>query len=88
LIKGALRPNRPNRRMAVLDPTLGPPEAPAFLTPEARHEWNRQAPALFKAGLLTRVDGAVLAAYCVSFVRWSEAELLLADRRQICWFLR
>jgi P27 family predicted phage terminase small subunit len=65
--------------MAEVNPALGPPEAPTFLSAAARQEWDRVCPLLFAAGLLTHVDGAVLAAYCVSFARWREAEQLLAD---------
>lgn len=37
---------------------------PKHLDAEARAEWGRVAPALKKLGLLSRVDGPALAAYC------------------------
>jgi P27 family predicted phage terminase small subunit len=79
LIRGSVRSNRPNRRMAAINPALGPPQPPTFLSAAARQEWERVCPLLFKAGLLTAIDGALLAAYCMSFARWREAEQLLAQ---------
>ena len=49
-------------------------EAPAFLTAEARAEWDRVAPELSNNGLLAGVDRMALAGYCQSYARWVEAE--------------
>jgi P27 family predicted phage terminase small subunit len=43
------------------------------LTAEALEEWNRVAPALFTAGVLTIADRAALAAYCQAWADWIEA---------------
>jgi len=50
------------------------PSCPKFLNQAARKEWRRVAGRLHKAGLLTYVDGALLAAYCQAYGRWAEAE--------------
>jgi len=58
---------------ALLDDVVRPPVAipavPAFLDVEARAEWQRLAPHLQSLGLVTELDLAMLAAYCVA---WSE----------------
>ena len=47
--------------------------APRFLDREARREWRRVAPALFKLGLLTELDRGPLAAYCQAFSTFIQA---------------
>jgi P27 family predicted phage terminase small subunit len=54
-----------------LDPAL--PEPPRELTPLALDEWNRLAPELFRAGILTDADRGALAAYCQSWGDWVNA---------------
>jgi P27 family predicted phage terminase small subunit len=54
-----------------------PPERPAWLTGEARREWDRIVPELDRLGLLTVVDRAALAGYCQSYSRWVQAERVL-----------
>jgi len=55
-------------------PDASIPDCPAFVKGEARKEWKRIVPELEKLGLLTRIDMAGLAAYCVAFGRWADAE--------------
>lgn len=50
------------------------PRRPAVLTGEARLEWERQAPRLFRMGVLTEVDGTALTLYCQAYKRWLQAE--------------
>jgi P27 family predicted phage terminase small subunit len=52
----------------------GVPTCPRWIIGDARKEWNRISKELIAIGLLTSVDRAALAAYCVSYGRWSEAE--------------
>ena len=47
-------------------PEIALPPAPDHLDPVARKEWDRVAPELFALGVLSRLDVAVLAAYCCS----------------------
>ncbi len=58
----------------------GTPKVPAHLPKEARAEWRRVVAELAASGLLTKADRAMLAAYCVVYARWAEAEKELAAR--------
>ena len=55
-------------------PPDGIPDCPEFLNDEARAEWFRTAKVLTDMGLLTVADRSALAAYCVSYARWVQAE--------------
>lgn len=55
-------------------PIVEAPLCPEHLTAEARTEWDRIVPQLLKLGLLTQVDAVSLAAYCVLYARWCDAE--------------
>jgi P27 family predicted phage terminase small subunit len=50
------------------------PEPPDVLSADARDEWNRVAPELYRVGLLTSLDRSALAAYCQVYGRWVQAE--------------
>jgi len=50
------------------------PKPPALLKGEALREWKRITPQLAAVGILTRLDLAVLAAYCQAWARWLDAE--------------
>lgn len=56
------------------EPAHKMPRRPALLTGEALAEWNRQAPRLFAMKVITEVDSAVMALYCVNWSRWVAAE--------------
>lgn len=58
-------------------PTAGAPSCPDHVTGAARAEWERIAPELLTAGLLTKIDRAALAGYCTAYGRWVEAETAL-----------
>ena len=55
-------------------PPAQAPEIPAHLNEEARAEWGRMSEILLRIGLLTSIDRAAFAAYCVAWSRWVEAE--------------
>ncbi len=55
-------------------PRVKLPPCPAHLTKSARAEWRRMGKELLALGVLTTVDRAALAAYCVAYARWAEAE--------------
>ncbi len=59
------------------------PRPPAHLDVVARSEWRRVAPKLFAIGLLTPVDRSALAAYCVAYSKWVEAERAIRDRGMV-----
>ena len=50
------------------------PTKPPHLSVIASQEWDRIAPQLYTAGLLTSIDLAALSTYCQAFGRWVEAE--------------
>ena len=52
----------------------GTPACPSWLGKEAKAEWKRILPALVELNLIGKVDRAALAAYCVSFATFREAE--------------
>lgn len=54
------------------DPSV--PECPEWLLDDAKEEWFRIAPELYKLRLLTRLDRVALAAYCQSYAKWKQAE--------------
>lgn len=47
---------------------------PRWLPAEARKEWRRVAKLLVSQRVATAADRAALAAYCVSYARWQQAE--------------
>jgi P27 family predicted phage terminase small subunit len=49
------------------------PGPPTRLKDEARDEWNRIAPELFRLGLLTQADIRTLALYCDAYGEWCDA---------------
>ena len=53
-------------------------ECPAFLTPEARREWRRIAPAAEARGLLDDVSSGVFATYCEAWSSFVELQKLSA----------
>jgi P27 family predicted phage terminase small subunit len=77
-----LRGNPSKRRLyRGLEPEC-PPEVPAcpdFLIGYACDEWHRVSPGLHALGLLSVLDVQPLAAYCMAYHRWREAEELLAE---------
>lgn len=50
------------------------PNMPSHLDTEARKEWKRISVELEKLGLVSLIDRAALAVYCVAYSRWAKAE--------------
>lgn len=57
----------------------GLPEPPDHLDAEALLEWHRVIADLGVAGLITRPDRGILAAYCCAYSRWRLAEQKIAS---------
>lgn len=55
-------------------PEVLAPEPPSHLNARAIAEWNRVAPLLLAMNALCEIDRAALAAYCVAYARWADAE--------------
>lgn len=71
-----LRGNPGKRPLNDHEPALktGKPHAPKELAGLAKREWDRVAKMLHDVGLLTTVDRAALASYCIAWQRLVEAE--------------
>jgi P27 family predicted phage terminase small subunit len=54
------------------------PDPPDHLDDVARKEWARITELLSQLGLIAQLDMAGIAAYCVSFSRWADAERRVA----------
>jgi len=52
---------------------------PRWLPDEAKRAWRIVAPELRRLGLLTVVDALQLAAYCMAYARWRQANELLEE---------
>jgi P27 family predicted phage terminase small subunit len=77
VIEGNPGKRRLNKREPRPDPAI--PEAPEGLEGEALEEWGKVAPELYRLGVLSRLDKAVLAAYCHAYARYMAAERILAE---------
>lgn len=75
-----LQGNPGHRALPENEPELPPGagEPPDHLDAVAREEWDRVAPVLTAAGVLTQGDRAVLAMYCLNWARWVHAEEMVA----------
>lgn len=60
-----------------------PPTCPHHVTGLARREWRRLVREMRASGVLAVVDRNALAAYCVAFARWADAEEKLAKSGMI-----
>ena len=54
------------------------PRCPEWLTGEGRAAWRRLTALLKGMGLLTVADADAMAAYCLTYARWREAEEFLS----------
>jgi P27 family predicted phage terminase small subunit len=76
----ALRKLRGNPGRRPMRPEVEPPasaavpEPPAWLSVYAIQEWHRVASSLWVLGILRVVDESCLAAYCMAYSHWREAE--------------
>ncbi|MBI5289269.1 MAG: phage terminase small subunit P27 family [Chloroflexi bacterium] len=61
----------------------GPPDAPAWLNPDARAAWDELLPMLEGMGVLARIDGRALSRYCHLWARWRKAEMFIAERGEM-----
>lgn len=65
------------------EPPAGVPDPPDHLDADALAEWQRMAPELEKLGLLSRLDLAAFAGYCMAWSRWVQAERSLKEHGPI-----
>ncbi len=61
--KRALPTNEPH-------PDGGAPPCPEWMPPEGREQWQRVVPELDRLKLLTKVDGAVIEAFCAIYAEF------------------
>ena len=70
--------HRPLNRNEPRLPAGVPPAPECVLQDEiALAEWNRVVPELLRLGVLSELYAAAIAAYCMSFSRWQQAEEIL-----------
>jgi len=62
-------------------PEKGIPVCPRWLPKESKLIWKREAQALYKAGIITRVDGPVFVTYCLLRVLQKKAWMELSDSK-------
>lgn len=76
-----LRGNPGKRPLNAAEPVVPAkvPLCPAHLDAEAKREWRRVVRELKRAGLLTSIDRAALAAYCQVWSRWVTAEIKVRE---------
>lgn len=60
-------------------PTKGAPTCPVWLDAEAKAEWKRVVPELKRIGVLTKLDRAVLVAYCQAWADFVWATKFLVE---------
>ncbi len=72
-LQGTYRADRHEKRSR--EPRAkGTLDAPDWLAPEARAEWDRVVEAYAEAGVVTPLDRAMLATFCQLWARYVEAE--------------
>lgn len=76
-LEGTYRADRAARNELTLPP--GMPPRPSWLNTEARAEWDRVAPTLHAAGVLSLLDGGRLADYCAAHSLAVEATRLYQE---------
>ena len=74
--KSRINPNEP-------EPELKIPSAPDFLNDEALKEWYRVTKVLSALGLLTEIDGTMLALYAQSYARMVKYEAIVAKNGEL-----
>ncbi len=57
-----------------IPPASDMPPPPSWLNAYALEEWEKLAEDLYGMGVLTSIDQTMLAAYCMAFARWRQAE--------------
>lgn len=66
------------------NPGVAAPKMPAWLPVRAKAEWRRIVPELVRLGLLSSIDLAALAAYCVAFAELEEATRTVEREGRVC----
>ena len=73
-LQGTYRADRHAKRGREPRARKGTLDAPDWLAPEARAEWDRVVEAYAEAGVVTPLDRAMLATFCQLWARFVEAE--------------
>lgn len=75
------RGHRPLDVTSLFRPEVGAPDAPRWLTPEARKAWRRLSAELVRYNLLSKVDREAFAMLCQTIGRLEQIERSLAARQ-------
>ncbi len=82
LLQGGAKRDTDRAAEAPKPPAGDRPEPPVFLTSMALGEWDRVSDILWTMGVVSEIDTATLAAYCMAYARWVDAEEKMEDARQ------
>jgi P27 family predicted phage terminase small subunit len=61
----------------------GTPDCPEWLDADARAAWDQLLPMLQNMGILTRIDGLMLATFCRLWSRWKKAEAFIEAHGEV-----
>lgn len=64
-------------------PRQDAPRCPSWLDDESKKKWHQTLPELRAMGVVTAVDGDLLANYCRAWVRWRRAEEFLEEHGDV-----
>ena len=80
-----LQGNPGHQKLKAHEPKPRPilPDPPPYLSETARKRWNELVPELDYSGVLTRIDGDVLAGYCMAYADIVTLTKLIARRGRV-----
>lgn len=81
VLKGTARPDRERHHP---QPTPIRPSPPRHLDRVARAKWRELCDEMERLNLLTRLDGATMAAYCAAYAHWAECERVVREQGRTC----
>jgi P27 family predicted phage terminase small subunit len=64
-------------------PPTALPSCPSHIKGEARKEWRHVVRDLHEQGILTKIDRAILASYCIAWGHWVDAEKHLETEKAV-----
>ena len=75
--------NKDEPKPEPLKPDEEAAKCPKELTGDARAVWKRMAPGAMRVGLLTTADLTLFEAFCMTYMRWRQAERLTQNNLEL-----